>query len=312
MSYTPLNNPTRNRVFAQLRSWIRVGAPPSVDEGPGDIVINFPVMPDTIELARRVNYTNMAANSPATPDGFHVYRSTEPLKIPIKFTAHSYDVEYTRDDGPVALLQIAARLHALTLPIMTSTSKRGDFTVQQLQTEPTAPDKPAGPGSQPVDGAAVAKTVAASNFFTQNVTAVNPNDMQIYFPVPCILNILLAEWRGKVEYGIYCSGFVEDVSVTLHGPWLQGRANSGHLDGLRNMPSYVDYAFTFVHQPGYTNNFLGGALGGANTGQASTSMVLQAMAQDVYQRLFNQIQMDKLSTRVGGVQDFSVRNIFDQ
>ena len=167
-SYTPLSNPTRNRVFAQLRSWVLDSAmkPTSVDEGAGDIVINFPAMPETIELARRANYTNMLANSPATPDGSHIYRSTDPLKIPIKFTAHSNDVEYTKEDGPVALLQIAARLHALTLPIMTGIS-----TTKNIQTTPVAPDEPAKAPKTGED----AKTVDASSLYGSDVTAINPN-----------------------------------------------------------------------------------------------------------------------------------------
>jgi len=290
----PLATPHRKRVFAQLRSWVMSGSSSgdSVNEPANGIVINFPAMPDVIELARKANYSNVASNSPASPDGFHIYKNTEPLKIPIKFSAHSFDSDFTGDDGPVALLQMAARLHTLTVPVLSSTATRGGAT--GLVSTPSSP--PTAPSAPPVSTEIPAKTQPATNVQSEDVTAQNATDQYVYFPVPCILNIMFAKWRG-VEYGIYCSGFVEDVAVTLRGPWLQGQAAGRDLDDLRNMPSIVDYAFTFVYQPGYTNNFLGGQV----NANVANQLMLQTMAKDIYQRLFNQIQLDKISTAFGGI-----------
>lgn len=296
--YYKLATPKRARVFAQLRSVVGQIASTTndadLDELNGQIVINFPAMPNEIELIRRANYTNMA-NTMATPDGFHFYNYTDPLRIPIKFTVHAFDIEYTRNDGPVALLQMAARLHALTLPII----KRSDVT-SNLATNQTSIAPATKAGSTGLEG--TTKTTFA------NSVAVIGNDQITYFPAPCRLNILMAR-RAGTEYGVHCSGFVEEVNVTLRGPWLQGRADDSSLsDGYRNLPSSADFGFTFVHQPGYSNMFQGGNTGGGEGTSLSSSLMLQAMASDVYKRLYNQVDFTKFSSVPAG-QDIGVAGI---
>ena len=160
----------------------------------------------------------------------------------------------------------------------------------------------------------VTKTVAGSTQVEEKqVTSPSPltnvgsasanenNDQSVWFPTPCILDILFAKWGG-VEYGLCCVGFVENVKVVLRGPWLQGStsstggSNGGSMDELRNLPSVVDYEFTFIHQPGYTNQFQGGTIGADTSTQsaAGSSMALQVMANDVYQRLYSQSKLDQL------------------
>ena len=302
--YPKLANPQRARVFAQLRSVVGSIRDRStgLDEAPGQIVINFPAMPETIELVRRANYVNMLANSPATPDGFHFYRSTDPLKIPVKFAVHAFDADYTKADGPVALLQMAARLHALTLPII----KAGAHgTGSGVETLPAAAAPPTGVGVQRVE----ASQVNTSASF-EKAQASNANEQFMYFPAPCHLNILMARWKST-EYGIHCAGFVEEVSVVLRGPWLQGRASGGSMDedDLRNLPSSADFSFTFVHQPGFTNNYIGGR----SNAKAGSALMLQALAADVYQRLYNQVQLGKLSSvpSDAGI-DISAVNLFGE
>jgi hypothetical protein len=286
-----LATPQRKRVFAQLRSINTLKGAQQFNENVGQVIINFPAMPDVIELARRANYNNMAANSPANPDGFHIYRSTDPLKIPISFSAHAFDVEYTGKDGPVALLQMAAGLHALTLPIVASALETTNSTAFPNMKQ--APDTTNNAPAAKIGVATTGATNTEPSFTSRDF--YNANNQVTHFPVPCILDIMLARW-GTVEYGIQCYGFVEDVSVKLKGPWLQGRAATDSLDDLRNMPSIAEYAFTFVHQPGYTNDYVGNRIGD----RAASLLGLQAMAADVYKRLYNQVELDKLSSKAAG------------
>jgi len=78
------------------------------------VVINFPSMPDAIDLVRTAEYRVTSAYQ--FPDGVHVYKSTAPLKIPFSFTLHAFDREYC-NDGPMTLMSVAAKLHSLTLPL---------------------------------------------------------------------------------------------------------------------------------------------------------------------------------------------------
>ena len=109
--YTPLATPKRNRVYAQLKNWSAAPTSPTdctatFDEDPnkpGQIVINFPAMPETIELLRTANYKNLVRTQ-GQPDGNHFYQNTEPLEIPLKFSVHAYDIGFTGVNGAVTLL----------------------------------------------------------------------------------------------------------------------------------------------------------------------------------------------------------------
>ena len=182
---------------------------------------------------------------------------------------------------------MAARLHALTLPILAAgASTAGSFVFTNPAPIPPTSGKDA-PSTRP-EGA----VVSAPATTLAGATAQNANDKLTYWPVPCVLDVMLAQWGGT-EYGIRCLGFVEEAKVIFHGPWLQGSASGSSMDGLRNIPSSVDYEFTFVHQPGYTNKFQGSQ----NGDDSGTSLMLQAMASDVYQRLYSQADLGVLSTK---------------
>jgi len=248
-------------IYASL-STLTHGVQDQGDELDGQIVINFPAMPETIKLARTASYSNRA-KSPVTPDGFHTYDYTEPLKIPLKFSLHAFDEEFCGSDGPVALLAITARLHALQMPIRPTGATRSASSTTLAGT----------PGKSGTDQGVEAKATEA----VDGVASVDYGNKlgstigQFFYPPACVLKIILAEYQGK-SLGINCVGFVEGVDVTLKGPWLQGGT------GLSNLPSSADFEFTFVHQPAYTNNLTGG-----------NGRVIASSALDVFKNLYNNV-----------------------
>jgi len=213
-------------------------------ENSGQIVINFPCMPESVELARQATYSSVSAMP--MPDGFHVYHHTDPLRIPLKFSLAARDDDYCGSDGPYALLAIAARLHALVMPVPNASTVNNASTAKAAK-ETQSSSEPAvvnfSQGATDVAGSAV--TVTADNL------------ANVFFPPACILAIVMATGltNGRPGMGINCRGFVERVNVNFKGPWLQGAF--GNKSTLRNLPSFADYEFTFVHQPGYTNNIIG-------------------------------------------------------
>jgi hypothetical protein len=222
-------------------------------ENTGQIVINFPCMPETLEMARQATYTSISAIP--LPDGFHIYHHTDPLRIPLKFSLSAKDDDYTAQDGPYALLAIAARLHALVMPVPNNSA------VNQLSTAvaSSVTGKSNGAGSE--------QAQAATNIFSGGTEYVAPNTVaNVYFPPACILAIVMSDSptaSGNGKMGINCRGFVERVNVTFRGPWLQGSfsqalAGQSGATPYRNLPSFADYEFTFVHQPSYTNNIFSG------------------------------------------------------
>jgi hypothetical protein len=83
------------------------------------VVINFPSMPETLDLGRRADYLQTTA--PYTPDGIHLYKKTMPLEIPISFSLHSKDPFCSK--GGLSLLIMAAKLHSLVLPMNRDASR---------------------------------------------------------------------------------------------------------------------------------------------------------------------------------------------
>lgn len=297
----------RRNTYAVLRSLVNAVTSNDVVSGieaeAGAIVINFPAMPDTIELTRKAHYYN-AVTSPITPDGFHVYQSTEPLSIPVSFTLSAFDDEYCRPDiGPIMLLSLAAKLHALALPIAASGATRE----QQMAPEPQQPPVATG-GSE-----AAVRTGAATSGTAVNAIGVNnfitPNIDKFYFPPACALQIIFAQLgssQGQTRFsngiqplGINCVGFINEVRVVFKGPWLQGSFGS---DGARNMPSSATYSFTFVHQPGYTNNVLGQNFT-RNLGGRTAPRLVSTTALDIYRRLYNTIDISNNVTYAGILSD---------
>ncbi len=244
------------------------------DELDGQLRINFPAMPETLTLARQANYENL--RSPAAPDGFHWYRNTEPLAIPVKFSLAGFDRDYCRDDGPYALLDIAAKLHAMTMPIVpaTSNSTKAAPAVNQV----TVNANEARLKSEATTGSTTAQPSQATSGGVQidssQVTGL------IFFPPACVLSIILAEMPGRdSKLGIQCVGFVSSVDVTFHGPWLQSGSARGAA--IVNMPSRADFEFKFTHQPNYTNTFMAG-------GNNQRGNVYTTTAEMVRGRLYNQ------------------------
>lgn len=270
----PPSRKVPQRTYAQIRGLANssLAGSDSTVEQPGEIVVNFPAMPDVIDFTRTANYNNVAASSPGLADGLHIYTGTSPLTLELSFTLHSYDVDFTAQDGPVALLAIAARLHALTLPIWQKN------TGSLILTAASAIELPKANGSFGSEQALRALGNPANPF----------QPIGTYYPMACQLRIITAAWtRGTIttDYGVFCRGFVTKATARLKGPWLYGGPN------LQNLPSSAEYAITFVHQPGFSND------------QANPLQNIQTMAQDVYQRFYNQDQLSKLASYTQTAQD---------
>jgi hypothetical protein len=199
------------------------------------IIVNFPNLPDEIDLMRTSEWR--VTQSPLLPDGFHMYDHTSPLELPFTFKVHAFD-DYAVN-GPETILQIAAKLHALQLPIINSRQSgkitRDSGTVEQSGTDSAKQQKGESPNTQELGSTfAVADGQYGTNY---------------YFPPACVLNLMIGS-GGPQALGICCIGYVKNVSTKLKGPWL----NSGRADVNRNLPSSGEFAFTFVHAPSYTNS----------------------------------------------------------
>lgn len=197
--------------------------------------IDFPAMPETIELARQADYK--VISNMVVPDGVHQYRFTSPLSIPFSFALHSMDDEYC-PEGPLTLLRVAARLHSLLLPFGESDSMQ----VSIGNDAPTVEGRPdPGAKSPGTDANQQAKSASADDptFTTSENAKFDP-------PVTCRLELMFTR---ESEPGIVCNGYVKDVRVSLKGPWLRGP------DRSFNLPSSAEFAFTFVHRPAHYNSF---------------------------------------------------------
>lgn len=217
------------------------------------VSIDFPAMPDSVELARSTDYA--ISTNIALPDGVHQYRGTNPLKIPFSFRIHSNDSQYC-PQGALTLIKIASRLHSYVLPLS------DDQTA--LVTAATAAPK-SGTGSE-----GQINHDASTN---ENVFRVLGSG-KLFPPVTCWLHLMFIEDK---QPGISCVGYVSEVAAKFNGPWLRG--NNGEF----NLPTSCDYSFTFVHLPNHGNGlgFQSSAL------KPVVKPQTQAYAATVKDRLYN-------------------------
>jgi len=225
------------------------------------IILNFPSMPDSIELARKAVY----ATHPLylSPDGAVAwYQYTEPLRIPFSFKLHAFDHEYC-PQGALTLLDIAAKLHSMILPI----GERGTSTTA---TKIAGPSK-AGPStkkSTSEQSLSLSADDPASRSFSITSDASTAN---VRPPVAVMLDLIYA---GSDAPGVSCVGYLDEVKVALNGPWLTP-PGSGNM----NLPTSIGASFVFVHRPSHTNT--------SEAAQVSVS----ALADDVKDRLYNTLHL---------------------
>jgi hypothetical protein len=237
----------------------------SSSEEAGTVKINFPSMPEEIDLARVAEYT--VHSNQALPDGFHVYKQTAPLELQLAFDLSAFDREYVLD-GPIGLLSIGAKLHSLTLPILQSTGTGANVDL-------STPQRPA-----PKPGVSNAEAGMADRAADQNGQAANTSEFTtqapFYFPPACILDLVVGYGDGP---GIRCIGYVSRVSVKLRGPWLTSTTNQ-----FKNLPSRARFEFTFVHAPSYTNSFRKGEFG-------TSVQTIQAGSREIFSRFYNTLNL---------------------
>jgi hypothetical protein len=203
-----------------------------------DIFIELPVMPDTVELAREAVFNNRVT-TPLFPDGIHIYEHTTPVEIPVKFSLHAFD-RYYCTDGPITLLTLAARMHAMTLPVQSvQLSKTQQEDAKGNAVNANAPSDKGSEESQKKK----ADDVKDVYFDAEGKKL---DEFNISWPPVCVLSLIRAGAHGP---GVNCAGFVRSVRVTLRGPWLRLRNSSEYS----NLPTSADYEFVFVHSPGYVN-----------------------------------------------------------
>lgn len=187
--------------------------------------INFPSMPDAIELARRAEYKTASAYG--FPDGLHAYMGTSILKIPFGFKLHFADTEYC-PKGAKTILEVAGTMQALVAPF----GPEGQTVVWGSEAEKGLPTS-----GNDADVKANAQDPTLSVTPPSNI---NP-------PATCILELIRTEYDSV---GIVCVGYVEDVKVRLLGPWMRSV-----VLGSQNLPTAGEFEFTFVHHPGHGNAF---------------------------------------------------------
>lgn len=196
------------------------------------ISIDFPAMPDTIELARSAEY--LVNYNIVMPDGIHQYKGTKPMEIPISFRLHAMDQQYCKK-GALTLLQLAGRLHSFVLPI--STFPRGVIVAPKASSTKTNEN-----GGRPDDALTQAKSEQPQVY---RVVGTGGQQGAVFNPVTCWLHLM---WIGNDQPGISCVGYVRDVRVKFNGPWLRGPSNSF------NLPTSADFEFVFIHRPGHGNS----------------------------------------------------------
>ena len=223
----------------------------------GYSAINFPAMPDSIELARRTDYK---VTSPlGFPDGIHQYMGTAPLEIPLSFELAANDKDYC-PRGALSLLQLAAHLESLTLPIGLDTAEfQSGYTA-----DPVAPAIKNGDNSSLLS--------QADKSYTLRGEITNPRT-GLFPPVTCYLELILTETNAP---GIACIGYVKEVSAKLMGPFRRGPGQS------QNLPTKGEFSFVFVHHPGHGNTY-----NLANQSAGNIQPERQAFADTVRRQLYN-------------------------
>lgn len=191
-----------------------------------ELSVDFPAMPDFIDLNRSADYNVTVPINLA--DGVHTFRGTRPLEIPFAFRLHSFDQQFC-PRGAFTLLQLAARLHSFVVPIDTG--------------ETAIPAKAGAVVSS--SDSHVEKNAAGADGGNDSVSVIGN---KIAPPVTCRLELIFTDQSSP---GIACTGYVREVSVKLNGPWLRGPGKSS------NLPSSADFAFVFVHHPGHGNSNVG-------------------------------------------------------
>lgn len=198
------------------------------------VSIDFPAMPDVIELARSADY--LVNYNIVMPDGIHQYKGTKPMEIPISFKLHAMDRQYCKK-GALTLLQLAARLHSFVLPI--STFQRGAVVAPVVGNNQTTTTGNGKPPDASLQAAASQETIYGV------VGASTGGNGAVFSPVTCWLHLM---WVGNDQPGISAVGYVREVKVKFNGPWLRGPNNSF------NLPTSADFEFTFIHRPGHGNS----------------------------------------------------------
>jgi hypothetical protein len=196
------------------------------------------------------------------PDGFHQYRSTNPLTIPVSFKLHAFDKAYC-PNGALSVLQIAALLHSFTLPY---SSINGSLSVNFSQ---------ANPGAIPNSD----RDSVLNNAIQGDDTYSVSSDTGSNFLPPTALRLDLMAVDSNTP-GITCIGYLKDVKARLLGPFLRGPGNS------YNLPTAGEFEFTFVHVPGYLGNY-----NITNNSVQQSAVVVQAFASNVQKKLYNTISI---------------------
>jgi hypothetical protein len=220
------------------------------------VVINFPALPEMIELTRNAEYR--VTSNFVIPDGIHQYRGTAPLEIPFSFSLHFEDEEFC-EYGSLTLLDVGGRLQSLTLPI----NRNGAEVVA------TAPGELASLASTS-DAASEKRAVDTS-------PVINSVSNPPVFPVACKLDLI---YTGENSPGISCVGYVKQVSVKLKGPWMRGVGPN-----IQGLPTSADYSFVFVHRPGHTNKLISQD----SPGNLDLGVQINAYADDVKSNLYNTV-----------------------
>ena len=273
----------RGRVAGKLTTLSRGSnvADDFLDNGnvPSRTTIFFPSMPDTIDLDRIAEYN--VSTGFMIPDGIHIYKRTQPLYIPFSFSLHAMDREFC-SRGPLSILQIAADLHSLVLPL-NGAGSAGRPRVHSVYLSPEAVKAfarttvPVGGAPTTADASASGTDPAATNKDDYSGNIMDPgNHQSASFPVTCRLDLITSDPSLSSGMGIRCVGYVREVRIKLKGPWLSGRA------GVKNLPTSADFSFTFVHHPSHTNNFR------VDAGQRNL-LEMGMYATDVRDRLYDSV-----------------------
>lgn len=233
--------------------------------------IEFPCMPESLELAREAAYKVVAPLN--LPDGVHIYQSVNPLTIPFSFKLHAFDDEVTKGGGAAYLLKLAALLHAIMLPIRDGANPGVSQAPANASTTNGVPNfSPlligaanqlaferaqalANPQNQVLSNAAAGEALTAK-------TLSSSEGIGIAAPAVCRLQLISSGDISTLSGGstnvlrndlnlcfLDCIGYVRSVNVKLKAPWLYAS------DGTFNLPSSAEYSFVFVHAPGYRNRF---------------------------------------------------------